>query len=273
MRYDKKDTPIYRGLVAVFKGLGGTILLVLATYALSAWYLDTFRDKAEYVVSAEELIEKFDLTVFRKDDAYPDAHVPLRFARKWVKSIAVSLENENAEMERAFLEDLCALLTNLTGLKIRLDKGAETITVDIANDSDDFKRVFNRIVGDDPRITTRGVCVPYGWPGRTTLAHVIVLKYDDPSITRHLLLTEITQCLGPGGDFGSLQPSVFSISGPSYTKLPLNDQIILRTLYDRRIEPGMSRDEALKIAAEIIPVLLKRLQEMGPEGLYQPVSQ
>ena len=168
MWYDKKDTPIYRGLVAVFKGLGGAILLVLATYALSAWYLDTFREKAEYVGSAEELTENFDLIVLRKDDSYSDAHVPLRFVSKWVKSIEISLEDQNAESERAFLKDLCALLTNLTGLEIRLDKGAETITVNIVNDSDEFRTTFKHLVGRDPRFTTGGICVPYGWPGRTT---------------------------------------------------------------------------------------------------------
>ena len=154
MWHDKKDTPVCRGLVAVFKGLGGAILLVLATYALSAWYLDTFRKKAEYVGSADELTENFDLIVLRQDDSYSDAHVPLRFVSKWVKSIEISLEDQNAESERAFLEDLCALLTNLTGLEIRLDKGAETITVNIVKDSDEFRTTFKHLVGRDPRAST-----------------------------------------------------------------------------------------------------------------------
>ena len=34
----------------------------------------------------------------------------------------------------------------------------------------------------------------------------------------------------------------------------------------------MLRGYALKAASEIIPVLLRKLEEEGPEGLYQPYS-
>lgn len=114
------------------------------------------------------------------------------------------------------------------------------------------------------------MCDGYGDPGSISKGHVIVTHHPDRDWVRHFLLTEITQCLGPGGDFGDLKPSVFTISGPPYTKLPLNDQIILRTLYDPRIPPGMLREYALETASEIIPMLLERLESFGPEGLYQP---
>jgi len=51
--------------------------------------------------------------------------------------------------------------------------------------------------------------------------------------------------------------------------LSINDKILVRTLYDPRIKPGMKRDESMKLAAEIIPELVRTVKERGVEALYQ----
>lgn len=224
--------------------------------------------------TSEELLEKFDLTGLRQDDMSPDAHIPLKRVWKWDESIRIHIANDKAEAEREFLAGLATLLGRLTGLSISLDEGDRTISVRVVA-QEEYHSKSLEITGYRSPHSAGGmaVCGTYGDRGRIPKGHVIVTYIPDRERVRHLLLTEITQCLGPGGDFGDLQPSVFTISGSAHTRLPLNDQIILRTLYDPRIPPGMLRDYALAAASEIIPMLLQKLEEEGPEGLHQQISE
>jgi hypothetical protein len=86
---------------------------------------------------------------------------------------------------------------------------------------------------------------------------------------RHCLMVEITQALGLFADSDVLEPSIFSDHGPPRTELPLNDKIIVRTLYDPRIRPGMPREEALEVAREVIRDLVDGVRRHGVEALYQ----
>jgi len=51
--------------------------------------------------------------------------------------------------------------------------------------------------------------------------------------------------------------------------LPLNDKIMVRTLYDARLKPGMTRAEAMPIVRQIIPELVTAVKEHGEAALYQ----
>ena len=64
-------------------------------------------------------------------------------------------------------------------------------------------------------------------------------------------------------------PSIFDFSRTTRSNLPLNDKILVRALYDKRIKPGMAREDAMKVAAEIIPELVAAVKEKGVEALYQ----
>ena len=87
--------------------------------------------------------------------------------------------------------------------------------------------------------------------------------------TRHCFVRLMTRALGLFADSDAVQPSVFSPDGAKLDYLSVNDKIILRTLYDPRIERGMKREDAMKIAREIIPGLVKAVRERGVEALYQ----
>lgn len=66
-----------------------------------------------------------------------------------------------------------------------------------------------------------------------------------------------------------IERTVFNFASPIVEKLTVNDKILIRTLYDRRIKPGMKRDDAVEIAREIIPELVRAVRERGVEALYQ----
>ena len=77
------------------------------------------------------------------------------------------------------------------------------------------------------------------------------------------------RAFGLFADSDVVQPSIFSPDGAKLDHLPVNDKILLRTLYDPRIERGMKREDAMEIAREIIPGLVKAVRERGVEALYQ----
>ena len=86
---------------------------------------------------------------------------------------------------------------------------------------------------------------------------------------RHCLVKMMARAFGLFADSGVVQPSIFSPDGAKLDHLPINDKIVLRTLYDPRIERGMKREEAMEIVGEIIPELVKAVRERGVEALYQ----
>ncbi len=87
--------------------------------------------------------------------------------------------------------------------------------------------------------------------------------------TRRCLVKMTARAFGLFADSDVVQPSLFSPDGAELDYLPINDKIILRTLYDPRIERGMKREDAMEIAREIIPELVKAVRERGVEALYQ----
>jgi len=82
------------------------------------------------------------------------------------------------------------------------------------------------------------------------------------------LIEELTQAIGPGNDNAVYRPSIFNndfMAG----ELTINDRILVRTLYDKRIKPGMTRREIESIAREIIGELIEAVKERGEKALYQ----
>ena len=51
--------------------------------------------------------------------------------------------------------------------------------------------------------------------------------------------------------------------------MSINDKILVRTLYDRRIKPGMTREQTTPLARIIIEELVAAVKERGEEALYQ----
>ena len=142
MWHDKKNSPSYRANVAMFKGLGGAMLLVFATYVLANVSIVPPSWWPEYVGTSEELLEKFDLTVLRRDDMSPEAHIPLKRVWKWNDSIRIHIANDKAEAERDYLTELANLLSRLTGLPISLDEGKRTISVRVVAQEEYHSKSF-----------------------------------------------------------------------------------------------------------------------------------
>lgn len=88
-------------------------------------------------------------------------------------------------------------------------------------------------------------------------ASAVIGTDNSTSIRNHCHLEEIVQALGPGGDACIIRHSLFCDGPGTYdTGLTEADEIILRTLYDPRLTPGMTAAEAMPIARRVIAELV-----------------
>lgn len=72
-----------------------------------------------------------------------------------------------------------------------------------------------------------------------------------PLMRSSCLHEELVQALGLGNDHGEVRPSIFN-DDEEFALMTRHDEYLLRILYDPRLEPGMTADEALPIVRQII---------------------
>jgi hypothetical protein len=90
---------------------------------------------------------------------------------------------------------------------------------------------------------------------RAIVQGLILVKAETAGLLREACAhEEFAQVLGPGNDSDAARPSIFNDDG-EFALLTEHDAMILRVLYDPRLRSGMSRDEAMPIAREIIEEL------------------
>lgn len=111
------------------------------------------------------------------------------------------------------------------------------------------------------RLAAPGGCYFVSWqkPVGTIIGAAIVVNTDrDSARINHCLLEELTQTLGLPNDTDLLRPSIFS-DNDYLTELSRPDVILVRTLYDPRLKPGMAKAEALKLVPGIVREINARL--------------
>jgi len=70
-------------------------------------------------------------------------------------------------------------------------------------------------------------------------------------IVRACIIEELTQAMGLFNDSDEIEPSIFNDSSPNMT-LTDHDKILFRMLYDDRLYPGMSWEEAEPIVRQVV---------------------
>lgn len=190
---------------------------------------------------------------------------------RWEAPVRVRLENPELANYAPFLD------TFLTRLR-------EQGHVDIARSTDDQANLHVRVVEatDMRRALSSAFCVVvpadsewrdfaqssddprYRWSNKTTLTDATVFIPSDaaPFEVRLCLMEEITQSLGPGNDMFRLADSIFNDDN-AHSAPTAFDMLVLRTLYDERMHPGLSEDQAYEVALNI-------LNEANPVGRAIP---
>ncbi|MCL5776751.1 DUF2927 domain-containing protein [Limibaculum sp. FT325] len=79
-------------------------------------------------------------------------------------------------------------------------------------------------------------------------------------LRRSCIHEEIAQALGLGNDHPEVRPSIFN-DDEEFALLTEHDEWLLRILYDQRLAPGMTEEEAIPVVREIVEEI-----RPGPDG-------
>ncbi len=228
---------------------------------------------AEAIAEPGRLVTKFDLTVFRSE--FKNRQRVLDVVHKMAGEVRVDLIRM-PDRYGALVERVVRDLSCLTGLRMYIHEEGSRLVSKISlvlRKRDELDALARQEKIDAETLKALLFCytVPSLYielPGVNEFAISIVDDFSEAE-RRHCLVRMTARALGLFADSDVVQPSIFSPDGAKLDHLPINDKIILRTLYDPRIERGMKREEAMEIAREIIPELVKAVRERGVEALYQ----
>ncbi len=88
-------------------------------------------------------------------------------------------------------------------------------------------------------------------PAQISRSYIVVNIERKPEVIEHCLLEEFVQSLGLPNDSDMLRPSIFS-DADELREMSRHDEIMLRTLYDNRLQDGLGREEIMKMAHDVI---------------------
>lgn len=228
--------------------------IALASYG-PAWADATRRP------SVENIVHLFEVVVFGSE---LDPKLASTAIAKWSAPVRLAIRGKPGDRHLEFLGRHAATLSGFTGLSIELAKPGETANVTVVfvpraqMGKIQIGGVNQKLI---ETLAAPGGCYFVSWqkPVGVLIGAVIVANTDrDMAMINHCLLEELTQALGFPNDTDQLRPSIFSDHDHLY-ELSRSDEIVVRTLYDPRLRPGMPKAEALKIVPAIVRELNAKL--------------
>lgn len=156
-------------------------------------------------------------------------------------------------------------ISGLTGVKVIPASAPEAATLRLGfYPRADFVKMPGR--KDDPefhRWVTTSACIAIAVSDNERLGRIkagaIAIGTDIPEQQRqHCILEEMVQVLGLPNDACHYRPSLFCEYDRVFALTPA-DAILVRTLYDRRLKEGMTREEARPVVRQIIAELMPTL--------------
>lgn len=237
----------------------------------------------ETLASDVLLLEAFQEALFGVDDDDRDLPSTPRLV-KWTGGIRVYLHGRTLGRDRHFVSGLLNELSRLTGLSMRLASGDDAGGgyVDVYSTERENVRARLQENGFFTPLTTaeaetyflsreKAECSAVTSYRKWISDQGIVLLRRD--LTRGVrlscLVEEIYQVLGLAADTHAVPDSIISQSRPYMRHITVNDKILLRTLYDARLEPGMTPEQVEPVARKIIGELAAAVKARGEEALYQ----
>ncbi|MGB0682287.1 MAG: DUF2927 domain-containing protein [Magnetovibrionaceae bacterium] len=206
--------------------------------------------RADAQKRVDALVAYFDEIVFQTELSHAKAQTVIT---RWQEGLRISLHGRLSKQIQGFLQAHLSTVRSLTGVPIKQDQANPNITYFFARQHE-----MTNVKGIDPEIirrTARGAAcyfITFRKPEDRFRRAIIVVNIElPPARVNHCLLEETIQAMGLPNDSNSFRPSIFSdldmLFEPSRA-----DEILIRTLYDRRLKPGLPRAEALKAIRPII---------------------
>jgi hypothetical protein len=180
---------------------------------------------------------------------------------KWRGPVDVSIRGDAAARYVPALEDLLQELSRLTGLEMDLAVDQNWAGhIDIYVTDLDFYRPF--FFTSSPGRGERFTCAAMPWAIDGEMKRSTI-RINAGAVGERsagaCIVEEVVQSLGLLGESDAEVETVLH-DRVGYLGLGVIDRLLLRTLYDARLEPGMSGEEALPLARAILTENLARMR-------------
>ncbi|MCG8325098.1 MAG: DUF2927 domain-containing protein [Thiotrichales bacterium] len=183
--------------------------------------------------------------------------------RKWEAPLKIRLFGDQAPVYSLHTRTVAEKLSILTGIPMEVVDAADKINFEIHfvpwDDIPELARPYSPnpewldiIIEDSSCLFIYKHDAKY----EIKYAYVYVSTDEAGEDIRSCILEEMTQALGFPNDSDLIKPSVFN-QWDHLHALTVTDEILVRTLYDPRLTPGMPRDTALRQARIIMNELLE----------------
>lgn len=177
--------------------------------------------------------------------------------RKWSGPMRLAIYAQDPAHYRDLVEPILAQLREITGIEIQMvDRSA--------SDQNAYVLVLGREQfyayaqshlgpGKDPRTNSYLGCFGIfaaNSHGTITEITAVLPDFIGDADKRACVIEEVAQSLGLPNDSFMVKPSIFN-DDDEYEELTWQDELFLRVLYDRRVQPGMTRAEFELLARRI----------------------
>jgi hypothetical protein len=243
------------------------IIAVLGAFALSLVGCQTAPTSER--LSDDEYVANFETIVFYREF---DPEKLRHNLTRWETPLKVALVGDVNERYIGYARDHLEEMATISGLPVDLAGPDDANVVVIMSPKPfdqalttyrDIYRPYFVSEASMERITTRmkaeatcfGHLITDDEQPSEIVGAVILIPTDlGRFVVRACIIEELTQAMGLFNDSDDIQPSIFNDSSPDMT-LTDHDRILFRLLYDERLHPGMSWEEAEPIVRRAVAEL------------------
>ena len=215
---------------------------------------------AQRLPSDAALIDGFEKVVFAAEitGAFSDS----TYLKRFDEPVRYRIENPAAIDRRAAVRAFMRQIRRqIDGLEVQEARpGEEPNFVVHVVDRRDYQRV-GRDVYRNPFLRVPGNCVVRASYGREgiTRSDAIIVSDEGDTLFRRCLIEEVLQGLGPLNDNADAPDSVFNDTSKLTAFAPY-DRVLMNMLYDERLEPGMSLEEARPLLPAVLRDARRRVR-------------
>ena len=211
-----------------------------------------------------------------ENGAYVSRRTPRRLEKR-VKPLTYKLSGGSVrEEDRSHLGDIVSRVERTTGLGITPTEDGADISIFIGDHAErmKFADFLEEATPGSPLVTELrndfgdNVCVaiPFYEESETYYSnakYLILIPGELGGVLRRACIEEeFGQAFGPAADYAGARPSIFN-DDQEFALFTAHDELMFRVIYDRRLRPGMSEDEAMPI----VETILREIRPIGPVKL------